>query len=61
MKASLLERDLWDIDWLMRQGAKPNIELVNQKIEDHEITDYVSRVSYTLGRVPKPSAVAARR
>jgi predicted nucleotidyltransferase component of viral defense system len=30
-------RDLWDLPWLMQQGAKLNVELVQKKVNDYKI------------------------
>lgn len=33
-------RDIWDLVWLMRQGAEFDKELVHKKISDYKIVDY---------------------
>ena len=45
-------RDIWDIQWLMRQNAKLNIEFIQQKIKDYKISDYGERLSYTITALP---------
>lgn len=34
-------RDIWDLRWLKQQGAKIEIELINAKIRDYRIENYV--------------------
>lgn len=44
-------RDLWDLRWLLQQGAKLNPEYVLQKIADYRITDYPKKLSKTLSQL----------
>lgn len=33
-------RDLWDLPWLLQQGASYDVDLIRRKIEDYRIPDY---------------------
>lgn len=33
-------RDLWDLPWLLQQGASYNVDLIRRKIQDYRIPDY---------------------
>jgi hypothetical protein len=45
-------RDIWDLRWLKQQGAKSNIELINAKIRDYRIENYVQRLEEIQLRLP---------
>jgi len=38
-------RDIWDLVWLIRQGAEFNKELVHKKIEDYKILGYLDKLN----------------
>lgn len=46
-------RDIWDIYWLKQQGAKINMDLVNKKIQDYKIHDYVNKLDARLEKLPE--------
>ncbi len=37
-------RDIWDLPWLLQQGAKLNAELVRKKIHDYRLDDFEERL-----------------
>lgn len=37
-------RDIWDLHWLKQQGASFQLALIQQKIADYKITDYLEKV-----------------
>ena len=45
-------RDVWDLVWLIQQGAKLDIELVKQKIKDYLIEDFEAMLTSLLERLP---------
>jgi len=45
-------RDVWDLVWLIQQGAKLDIELVKQKIKDYLIEDFDVMLTSLLERLP---------
>ena len=45
-------RDIWDIAWLLEQGAKLNIDLVGRKILDYGIKDFGKLVEVALQQIP---------
>ncbi|NRD72922.1 nucleotidyl transferase AbiEii/AbiGii toxin family protein [Shewanella sp. VB17] len=46
-------RDVWDLVWLIQQGAKLDIELVKQKIKDYRIEDFEAMLTSLLERLPE--------
>ncbi|MGS0828328.1 nucleotidyl transferase AbiEii/AbiGii toxin family protein [Shewanella sp. 0m-8] len=40
-KKYIRHRDLWDLVFLHRKGARPNLDLVNKKIEDYKIEGFL--------------------
>lgn len=47
-------RDIWDIAWLLQQGAKLNHELVINKISDYKVTDvYPSLLNKAIANIPE--------
>lgn len=46
-------RDLWDLQWMKKQGAILNIDLVKQKIVDYRVSDYSDHVSSMIQRLPE--------
>ena len=45
-------RDIWDIAWLLQQGAKLDPRLVERKIEDYHIEGYEQLLEDAIGRLP---------
>jgi hypothetical protein len=45
-------RDIWDIAWLLEQGAKLDVDLVNRKILDYGIKDFGKLVEVALQQIP---------
>lgn len=45
---NIRHRDIWDLRWLVQQGMSPNIELINNKIRDYKISDYLERLQSTI-------------
>ncbi len=45
-------RDLWDLQWLKKQGAKLNIQLIKNKIKDYQIKDYQDKIDHMILRLP---------
>ena len=41
-------RDLWDIPWLLQQGATFTVEQVKQKVADYGVEDFPAALEYTL-------------
>jgi len=44
-------RDVWDLRWLQKKGAKPNLEWVANKVRDCGIEDYPQKVALFRGRL----------
>jgi len=38
-------RDIWDFQWLKKQGATLNIDYVKHKIDDYRVSDYPSKLT----------------
>lgn len=45
-------RDLWDLQWLQKQGAVLNMGFVKHKIEDYRIQDYKENLERMIARLP---------
>jgi predicted nucleotidyltransferase component of viral defense system len=45
-------RDIWDLAWLMRQGAHVDIGLVNNKINDYRIVNYNQLLNDRIESIP---------
>ncbi|MGM8848925.1 nucleotidyl transferase AbiEii/AbiGii toxin family protein [Salinicola halophyticus] len=45
-------RDIWDIQWLKQQGARPNIELVERKLSDYRVEEYAAKTRALVERLP---------
>jgi len=45
-------RDIWDLQWLKQQGAQPDATLVQKKLSDYRITDYVAKAEDLIERLP---------
>ena len=46
-------RDIWDLDWLLKQNASYNIEHVRQKITDYKIKDYQEKLKGLIRNLPE--------
>ena len=46
-------RDLWDLVWLAKQGAAPNVELINKKIADYRIENYNELLKRRVSSLPE--------
>lgn len=46
-------RDIWDLAWLVQQGAKLNPALVDLKIADYKIEDYPGLLRSAIARLPE--------
>lgn len=46
-------RDLWDIPWLIQQGATLDAELVTKKIGDYRLTDFKERLATRIQTLPE--------
>lgn len=46
-------RDLWDLQWLQKQGANINIDFVRKKITDYKINDYMINLKKTIESLPE--------
>ncbi len=45
-------RDLWDLPWLIQQGAKLNAELVQKKVNDYKIPEFNTLLSARIESLP---------
>lgn len=46
-------RDIWDLPWLLQQGAKLNTDLVQQKLVDYKLNDYEAMLNDLIQRLPQ--------
>lgn len=46
-------RDIWDLAWLVQQGARLNPALVELKIADYKIEDYPALLQSAIARLPE--------
>jgi predicted nucleotidyltransferase component of viral defense system len=46
-------RDIWDLRWLKQKGAVVDLNLINKKIDDYQIDDYVGTLNVMLKRLPE--------
>jgi predicted nucleotidyltransferase component of viral defense system len=46
-------RDVWDLPWLLQQGAKLNVDLVKRKIDDYKLDDYQNMLENLIQRLPE--------
>jgi len=51
-------RDIWDMAWLMEQGAKLNTEMVNAKISDYGIREFERLLDYSIQSIPSIASSA---
>lgn len=45
-------RDIWDIAWLLQQGARPDTALVRRKIADYHINNYPQLLDEAIAKLP---------
>ena len=46
-------RDIWDLAWLQQQGARLNIELVNNKVADYKLEKFDELLANLLEKLPE--------
>ena len=46
-------RDLWDMHWLARTGARVDAGLVQERIQVHQVVDYAGRLADATRRIPE--------
>jgi predicted nucleotidyltransferase component of viral defense system len=46
-------RDIWDIAWLIQQGAKPDTDMVKWKVADYKTQNYENLVREAIAHLPK--------
>lgn len=46
-------RDIWDLRWLVQQGATMREDWVRQKIQDYRVSDYGGKLQIMLDRLPE--------
>lgn len=44
-------RDIWDLRWILRQGASLNVEFVSKKINDYRVEDYLVKLRAMTGQL----------
>ncbi len=44
-------RDIWDLNWLKREGAVINLDYLRQKINDYRVENYMSKLKLMCGRL----------
>lgn len=59
--ARIRHRDVWDIPWLMSQGARADVELVKNKIADYGLKEFPTYLDKAILAVPKISGSEAFR
>lgn len=45
-------RDIWDLQWLVQQQARPDIDLLRKKLADYGVVDYPARLAHALVALP---------
>ena len=45
-------RDIWDVPWLLQQGAQTDIDLVRKKINDYRLDDFEQRLNHLWQQLP---------
>lgn len=45
-------RDIWDLVWLRRQGATPDVELIKKKLSDYRLDDFDRRLQDRITSIP---------
>ena len=51
-KKYVRNRDVWDLPWLLQQGAQIDSELVQRKVADYKLNDYQTLIEDLIGRLP---------
>jgi hypothetical protein len=49
-------RDIWDIAWLVEQGAQMDVEMVKMKVDDYGIAHYPELLDKAISHIPGISA-----
>ncbi len=52
-QAYIRYRDIWDLRWLKVQGALPNMEMINSKIQDYKVLDYFGKLKKMKSLLPE--------
>lgn len=52
-QAYVRHRDIWDLHWLKQQGATISLDLINKKINDYQIANYVIKLEEMIVRLPQ--------
>ena len=42
---------MWDIPWLVNQGAQLDVSLVLHKVSDYGVDDYLPRLNYAISEI----------
>ncbi|MQL50362.1 nucleotidyl transferase AbiEii/AbiGii toxin family protein [Photorhabdus khanii] len=45
-------RDIWDLAWLQQQGAKPDVDLIRQKVADYKLADFANLLEQRIQSLP---------
>lgn len=51
-RSHVRHRDIWDLQWLKQQGARPDVELVRKKLQDYRVEDYSAKARDLIPRLP---------
>lgn len=46
-------RDIWDLRWLVQKGARLDVELVREKINDYNVEEYLEKLQGMKERLPE--------
>ncbi len=46
-------RDIWDLCWLIKRGAKVDSQLVSKKVVDYRLTEYVKKLRKTIDNLQR--------
>jgi hypothetical protein len=46
-------RDFWDLQWLKKQGAKIDIELIHHKTKDYHVKNYLDCLNAMIQKLPE--------
>ena len=57
--AKIRHRDIWDIAWLVQQGAKLDPKLVNNKVADYGILEFEKLLDFAVASIPDIAASPA--
>jgi len=51
-QAYIRYRDIWDLRWLLQQGANPDAGLIRAKIDDYRAAGYLGKLDAMISRLP---------